>query len=109
MTLNKLNNLENFFPMKIFKYFSINPNSVKDKHDFVSTLNNMTIGNITTTDSRGIKHSIMIFENADILNSFLKYLNTKNIEYNMNRYGHRQKLSLNELFNEYNYSSNITV
>lgn len=109
ITLNKLNNLENMFPMKIIKYISIDVKTIKDNNGISEMIKNTTLGYITTKDNNSVNHSIYIFKDESNLNTLLKYLNEHHIDYNINRYVYRIKTFLNELFNEYSYTSNINV
>lgn len=109
LTLNQLNNLELYYPNKIFKVFSFDINTIKDGTEFTNKINENTVGFIRTSLKTNVKIAILIFKDETSLNALLKYLSSNMIDYHMDRYTYRSKTYLNNLFNEHNYYTNIEI
>jgi hypothetical protein len=109
ISLKTLNNLENLFPNKIIRYFSIDYDSIKNLVEFNKTMSENTLGYIGTRDKRNISHCIFIFQSPEKIDNFTTHLNKFGIDYVNNKYTYRNKTFLNDLFNEYNYSTNINI
>lgn len=107
ISLKTLNNLESLFPNKIIRYFSIDYDSIKNIVEFNKTMSENTLGYISVRDKRNISHSIYIFKSSENIDNLTAYLNKSKIDYVNNKYTYRNKTFLNDLFNEYNLSTNI--
>ena len=109
ITLNQLNNLELYYPNKLFKVFSFDMSTVKNITEFSDIIYNNTIGYIKTNIKTNVKIAILIFKDSMNLNTLLKYVSDNNIDYHMEKYTYRTKTYLNNLFNENDYTSNISI
>ena len=109
LTLKLMNNLESLFPNKVIRYFSIDMNTLYTTEVLTNAIVDYTKGYIHTTDRRNIKHCIFIFNSDKEVTEFSTVLQDNKIEFTNNKYTFRIKTFLNDLFNEYNYYTNIDL
>lgn len=109
ITFKRLNNLDNLFPNKVLRYFSIDCNTIKSMSEFRDNILNNTIGFLGVIDKRDIRHCIFIFNKKDDLDNFTAYLNKNKIDYKDNKYTYRVKSFLNDIFNENVLETNVDI